>query len=152
MRTGFFSSLIFVSLVCFACEDDGPPKLLLKSNHQVLSLEAAVKSAEWQKGLMNRESLAAKEGMIFIGTEERYRSFWMKNTYIPLDIIFLDKDFKIVHIAKNTTPLSEASISSLAPAQYIVELNAGSADDLAWKVGDQLPKPEGMSDFKSEVR
>lgn len=152
MRKAFVCALVFVGLFSFGCEDDGPAKLLLKSNHQVLSLEVAAKSAEWQKGLMNRESLAALEGMIFLGTEERYRSFWMKNTYIPLDIIFLDKDFKIVHIAKNTTPLSEASISSLAPAQYIVELNAGSADDLAWKVGDQLQKPEGMSDFKSEVR
>lgn len=141
-----------MSFILVACEDGAPTKLFLKSNQQVISLEVAATPAQWQKGLMNRESMADLEGMIFLGTEERYRSFWMKNTFIPLDIIFLDKDFKIVHIAKNTTPLSEASISSGAPCQYVIELNAGESQTLGWKLGDQLDKPSGISEFKSTVR
>ncbi|MEO1436517.1 MAG: DUF192 domain-containing protein [Bacteroidota bacterium] len=77
------------------------------------------------QGLMYRKSMGANQGMVFKMPTEEPQSFWMKNTYIPLDIIFVNAQFEIVSIQANTTPLSEASLPSGKPAQYVVEVNAG---------------------------
>ena len=91
-------------------------------------VEIAADDATRTKGLMGRTSLDETQGMLFIFPEEDMRSFWMANTPLPLDIIFVDASRKIVTIQRNTVPYSEESVPSTAPAQYVVEVNAGFCD------------------------
>ena len=74
---------------------------------------------------MYRNELPAFSGMLFIFPQETLLSFWMKNTPLPLDIIYINASFTIVHIAENTTPYSTARISSKYPAKYVLEVNSG---------------------------
>ena len=98
-----------------------------------------VSPAEQAKGLMYRkEPLGPNTAGLFIYDKPEMRSFWMKNTYIPLDIVFLDENGEIVGIHLNAKPESEESIESPAPAQYVIELDAGQASALALRVGDQF--------------
>lgn len=79
-------------------------------------------------GLMNRQNLSEDKGMLFIFSDEKPREFWMKNTLIPLDMIFLDKDFKIVKIIENAQPcktMNCITYPSIFPAKYIIEVNGG---------------------------
>ncbi|MBP7849087.1 MAG: DUF192 domain-containing protein [Lentimicrobiaceae bacterium] len=91
-------------------------------------IELAEDEFEQERGLMYRHFLPPDAGMLFIFPEERYRSFWMKNTHISLDIIYLDRNFVIQSIHPNTVPFSESSVPSDLPAQYVLEVNAGFAD------------------------
>lgn len=74
---------------------------------------------------MNRRSLETDQGMLFIFNEEGYPSFWMKNTLISLDMLFIDSRKKVIFIVQKTTPLSETAIPSPGPVQYVLEVNAG---------------------------
>lgn len=77
--------------------------------------------------------------MIFIFEDEKIRSFWMKNTYVSLDIIYVDSKYKIVQIAKNTKPLNDKVYhSSKLPAKYAIEVNAGYSDANNIKIGDSI--------------
>ncbi|MCL5267631.1 MAG: DUF192 domain-containing protein [Bacteroidetes bacterium] len=91
----------------------------------VINIEIADNDEERAQGLMWRTSMPEDDGMLFIFGKERTLTFWMKNTYIPLDMVFADKSGKIVTIYPNATPLSEASIVSDQPAKYVVEVNGG---------------------------
>ena len=93
-----------------------------------IAIEIAENDSSKARGLMGRRQLPDRGGMFFPYDEAASRSFWMANTYIPLDIIFVGPDSQIVNIVKNTRPLSEQEIDSEAPAQYIVEVRAGFAD------------------------
>lgn len=90
-----------------------------------LNIEIADDEYERQTGLMYRTSLDEKQAMLFIFEDEKPRSFYMKNTYVPLDIIFINADNKIVSISENTKATDESSIPSNAPAKYVLEINAG---------------------------
>jgi uncharacterized membrane protein (UPF0127 family) len=95
--------------------------------------------AEQAKGLMHRkEPLGPNTAGLFIYDKPEMRSFWMKDTYIPLDIVFLDENGEIIGIHLNAKPHSEDSIESPGPAQYVIELDAGEASALALRVGDQF--------------
>jgi uncharacterized membrane protein (UPF0127 family) len=78
------------------------------------------------------------QGMLFIFPYETEQSFWMKNTVLSLDIIFVNANFEIVKIHHNTTPFSEQSYSSEKPAQYVVEVNAGYSNKLGLTEGDKI--------------
>ncbi len=78
------------------------------------------------------------QSMLFIFPSEEYQSFYMKNTIIPLDIIFINSKKQVVKIHRNTTPYSETSLPSLKPAMYVVEINAGVADKYKIKEGDYI--------------
>lgn len=80
---------------------------------------------ERNMGLMDVNNLPADKGMLFIFPDEQIRSFWMANTPLPLDIIFVNAEFEIVRIHRSTQPFSEKSFPSGDPAQYVVEVNAG---------------------------
>jgi len=86
-------------------------------------------------GLMYRDSLATNQGMLFPYDNEEIRSFWMKNTYLPLDIIYISADSSIVSIAANTTPFNEEALQSEAPAQFVLEINAGLSAGLNLQPG-----------------
>jgi len=94
------------------------------------NLEIAQTSEEMQKGLMNRESLPANQGMLFIFTDMQPRGFWMKNTLIPLDMIFLDNNLTVVEVKKNVQPCEAdpCPVYNSVPAQYVLEVNAGLAE------------------------
>jgi len=102
------------------------------------SVEVAVTPQERAVGLMHRRELAADHGMIFdFGTEQDVM-MWMRNTYLPLDMLFIDGGGAIRHIAKRTTPLSERTISSQVPVRYVLEINGGLADKLGIAIGDTV--------------
>ena len=89
-------------------------------------------------GLMYRKKMADNQAMLFVFGDEQPRAFWMHNTYIPLDIIFLDKNRKIVSVQKNAQPLNDRSLPSGKPAQYVLEVKAGTYDRLGLQPGDSL--------------
>jgi len=103
-----------------------------------IDIEIADNDYERQLGLMNRQSMEEMQGMLFIFPQERYQSFWMLNTLFSLDIIFINSNKEIVTIHKNTTPLSEQSYPSSAPAIYVVEVNAGFCETHNIKLGDKV--------------
>ena len=87
------------------------------------------------RGLMYVRRLPTNMSMLFLNTNERVMSMWMKNTYVALDMWFVSSSGRIVHIEKNTVPLSEKSISSRVPAKAVVEVNAGLSDRLGISIG-----------------
>jgi uncharacterized membrane protein (UPF0127 family) len=101
-----------------------------------IDIEVADDSYRRAKGLMYRDSLPYKAGMLFIYEQPQLLSFWMKNTYISLDIIFADENMQIVTIHKNTKPLSEQRILSYRDSMYVIEVNAGFCDKQNIKIGD----------------
>jgi uncharacterized membrane protein (UPF0127 family) len=90
-----------------------------------IEIETAESQEKITQGLMHRTSMQFNQGMLFLFEQDERRSFWMKNTYIPLDIIYINSQLKIVSISENTQPLSTQSIPSAGPAQYVLEVNAG---------------------------
>lgn len=103
-----------------------------------IEIEIADDMVERAVGLMYREEMKETQGMLFIFPNEEYQSFWMKNTVLPLDIVFVNKKNKIVTIHHNTTPFSETSYPSTEPAIYVVEVNAGYMERHGIKEGDKI--------------
>jgi uncharacterized protein len=103
-----------------------------------IDIEIADNDYERQLGLMNRQSMEEMQGMLFIFPEERFQSFWMMNTLFSLDMIFINSNKEIVTIHKDTTPLSEQSYPSSAPALYVLEVNAGFCERHNVKLGDKV--------------
>jgi uncharacterized membrane protein (UPF0127 family) len=101
-------------------------------------VEVAASDDERMKGLMFRRELASNEGMLFIFPDEKRNSFWMKNTLIPLDMVFISKDWKVVGIVKNAPPLTEEPRSVDTPSQYVLELLGGTSDRLGIGQGDGI--------------
>ncbi len=101
--------------------EDGTPFLRI-------AVELAESPEEQTRGLMGRRSLPSKGGMLFVYPEDVDQSFWMKNTPLPLDILFIRGDSSVVNIVRRTRPLSEDRITSAGPARYVLELRAGFVD------------------------
>jgi uncharacterized membrane protein (UPF0127 family) len=101
-----------------------------------LDIEIADDEYATQTGLMYRSSMKTNQGMLFIFPDNDYRSFYMKNTEIPLDIIYLSEDKTIVSIQKNAQPMNESSLPSEGPAKYVLEVNAGLSDTWTLEKGD----------------
>jgi uncharacterized protein len=103
-----------------------------------IDVEVAADDAERARGLMYRPYMPDSVGMLFIFENAEPQAFWMKNTHIPLDIIYVDSNKKIVSIQKNARPYNEESLPSFGDAQYVVEVNAGFTDRNNIGVGDQI--------------
>ena len=103
-----------------------------------IDIEIADDPDKIETGLMYRRSLPENAGVLFIYKQPQPLSFWMKNTYIPLDVIFIDKDMKIITIHKNVKPLSEDSIESYVESMYAIEVNAGFCDKYRIQIGDYI--------------
>ena len=101
-------------------------------------VELARTEAEREQGLMYREKLASDAGMLFLYPTERPVAFWMKNTLIPLDMLFIRRDGTILSIAERTVPLSEAAIPSDGPVTAVLEINGGVVSHLGIKPGDRV--------------
>ena len=102
------------------------------------TVEVARTPEEQATGLMNRQSLAPDRGMIFLYPAPQPASFWMKNTLIPLDMIFIRPDGTIARIEANTVPLSLDPVPSLEPVSAVLELAGGRAAELGIKAGDRV--------------
>jgi len=103
-----------------------------------IDIEIADNDYERQLGLMNRQSMEEMQGMLFLFPQQQFQSFWMRNTLFSLDMLFINSNKEIVTIHKNTTPLSEQSYPSSAPAIYVLEVNAGFCDRHNIKLGDKI--------------
>jgi uncharacterized membrane protein (UPF0127 family) len=97
--------------------------------------------AKRQRGLMFRRQMRAEHGMLFLYPKRRSISMWMKNTYLPLDMLFIEGDGAVSRIEANTTPESKRVIRSEKPGLGVLELNAGEAQRRAIRVGDQILHP-----------
>jgi len=104
-------------------------------------VEIAADDATRERGLMNRRYMVADHGMLFEFDREAPVSFWMKNTYIPLDMIFISRAGVVTNIIADAEPLSERVIPSGPPCAAVVELNGGAAAAIGLKVGDKVRHP-----------
>jgi len=102
------------------------------------NIEIAKTEYEVQTGLMNRNSIKNNQAMLFVFPDVRERSFYMKNTRFPLDIIYIDHNKRIVSFQENAQPLDETGLPSNTPAQFVLEVNAGLAEELLLEVGDKM--------------
>ena len=103
-------------------------------------VELAVTPVQKSLGLMFREKLDSQEGMLFVFNQEGQHSFWMKNTLIPLDIIWINKDQEIVFISENTQPCKKTLCPMVKPtenAKYVLEINGGLSKEIGLMVGDR---------------
>ena len=105
---------------------------------KTLTLEIARTENEHARGLMYRREMARDSGMLFIFSENKERSFWMKNTPLSLDLIFLDDRKTVVGVAANATPFSTEGISVNSPSRYVIEVNAGVAKELGIITGSKI--------------
>ncbi len=104
----------------------------------VFEVEMALTREHQQRGLMWRESLDENAGMLFVFDDVRPRSFWMKNTLIPLDIIHISPDGTVVQIIKNAKPRDETSLPGLRPAKAVLEIGGGVSDRLGIQENDKV--------------
>ncbi|MFD2550224.1 DUF192 domain-containing protein [Bizionia sediminis] len=120
---------------------EGTLQLLKQNTDSVivtLDIEIADNEFETQTGLMYRPSMLSNRGMLFIFPDEQPRSFYMKNTRFPLDIIYLNEAKRVVSFQENAQPFNEGSLPSNAPAKYVLEVNAGLVEKWQLKVGDSM--------------
>ncbi|MEJ1222806.1 DUF192 domain-containing protein [Sediminicola sp. 1XM1-17] len=103
-----------------------------------MAIEIAETEYETATGLMYRKSMEEDQGMLFIFPDVALHSFYMKNTEIPLDLLFIDENLKIVHIHQGAKPFDETGISSEVPIKYVLEINAGLVDQWALEIGDRI--------------
>ncbi|UII78659.1 DUF192 domain-containing protein [Flagellimonas sp. CMM7] len=103
-----------------------------------LDIEIAESEYETQTGLMYRESMQDNQGMLFIFPDVAMHSFYMKNTQIALDIIYIDENLKIASFQKNAQPFNETGLSSKVPVKYVLEINAGLSEKLELDIGDTI--------------
>ncbi|SDS75498.1 DUF192 domain-containing protein [Winogradskyella sediminis] len=105
---------------------------------KTIDIEIADDEYTTQTGLMYRTKLETNHGMLFIFPNVQMRSFYMKNTKIPLDIIYIAEDLTIVSFQKNAKPMDETSLPSEAPAKYVLEINGGLSDAWQLEIGDKI--------------
>ncbi|MBN2723166.1 MAG: DUF192 domain-containing protein [Deltaproteobacteria bacterium] len=103
-----------------------------------VSVQLAVSESQQQMGLMFRKSMPESEGMLFVYPRMQRMGFWMKNTLIPLDMLFIDRDKKIVAIIEDANPHDETVLSPREKAMYVLEVNAGFAKKNQLKIGDKV--------------
>ncbi len=148
-----FSTVFFLGCETQSATPDSSPKEevsipfradgtldLMRSDETYLTLDIEIADTDSAitRGLMQRKGLPDLSGMLFLMPEERIQSFWMSNTTISLDIIFINSAMEIVHMAQYTTPLSPDSVPSEYPASFVLEVIAGFADTHGLLEGDKI--------------
>jgi uncharacterized membrane protein (UPF0127 family) len=116
-------------------------EIVTATGRHAFQVEIANNDATREHGLMDRRYMAADHGMLFEFDREAPVSFWMKNTYIPLDMIFIAPSGVVTHVAANAEPLSERVIPSGGPCVAVLELNGGTAASIGLKAGDKVRHP-----------
>jgi uncharacterized membrane protein (UPF0127 family) len=118
-----------------------PLEIVGKTGVHTFAVEMVVTPEEQAKGLMFRRELPEGQGMLFDFQREQPATFWMKNTYVSLDMIFIRADGQILRIAENTVPLSEGLVPSGGPVRAVLEVIAGTARKLGIAPGDRVAHP-----------
>ena len=134
----YFLSFLALMIMTTACQSS-EPQVVLKGHR--FMVELALTPEDQALGLMFRDAMPADRGMLFIFPDQRMRSFWMKNTRIPLDILYFDEQLRLVSVSENAKPCRTprcTSYPSTGPARYVLELNAGQAARLGVQPGDEL--------------
>jgi uncharacterized membrane protein (UPF0127 family) len=130
---------------CATAAGDGEAWVELKGKR--FTVEVADEPAELEQGLMFRDEMAPDHGMVFLHDSEQQQYYWMKNTKIPLDIIYFDRERRLVSVA-HAPPCSAGDkcppFPSEGPAMYVLELNAGTAEALGAKAGDEIKFGPGI--------
>lgn len=147
LKAGMFLALAFLLNtilfvhICNAENDTRVMAVFLDDKGRELcriKAELAVTNEEQSRGLMFRKDLGPDSGMLFVNSGDEMRSFWMKNTYIPLDMIFINSRNEVRHIHYGAKPLDETAIHSQYPVQYVLEVNAGKAKKCNIRQGTQM--------------
>ncbi len=134
-------------MMLVACSAFQPPSLSLPvetiridtaAGQKALRVEIAADAASQERGLMFRRELAPDAGMLFDFHQEARVSFWMKNTPLPLDMVFIRSDGTVASVEPNAVPYSTDSIPSPEPVRAVLEINGGRAHDLGIKPGDKV--------------
>ena len=115
--------------------------IVTASGPQKFTVELATTPAQMEQGLMFRQSLAPDSGMLFDFKTPSMASMWMKNTLIPLDMLFIDAQGRVVNIAERTVPGSLDPVGAAAPVRAVLELNGGTAARLGIRPGDRALFP-----------
>ena len=115
-----------------------PLQIVTASGTHDFQVQIADDDATRERGLMNRRYMATDRGMLFEFDREAPVSFWMKNTYIPLDMIFISQAGVVTNVVADAEPLSERVIPSGPPCAAVLELNGGAAAAIGLKVGDRV--------------
>jgi uncharacterized membrane protein (UPF0127 family) len=137
-RAALAAILLFVLPALALGQELAPLVVGTQAGPQSFEVEIADDPAERARGLMFRRSMAPERGMLFDFGSDQPVSFWMRNTYIPLDMIFIRADGSVDSIAERTTPLSERSVRSKGPVRYVLEINAGLSRQLGIRAGDPV--------------
>ena len=147
---------VFIAgVLCFllcACEATTQPQSTLptvqmKVGSKTYTLEVADNDESRTRGLMRRDSMPAEHGMIFVFKQPQKLAFWMKNTRIPLDIVYIDANAKVDSV-KQMQPYVETGVWSEGPVRWAIELNQGQAAEAGAKAGDQLEIPAAAKNAK----
>jgi len=115
--------------------------IVTASGPHKFTIELALTGAQMEQGLMFRHSLAPDAGMLFDFGAPANVTMWMKNTFIPLDMLFLDTSGRIIDIHERAVPESLDTIAAKGPARYVIEVNGGTAERLGIKIGDRVTSP-----------
>ncbi len=145
LSTRVFTSLLVSVLSAGGCRESGAPAtapatVQMAIGNETFKLEVADTEVKAKRGLMYRESMPPDHGMLFIFDDNAPRAFWMENTLIPLDIIYLQGSGRVVSV-KSMKPRDRTPVPSDAPAMYAIELNQGAADRAGVRAGDVLIIP-----------
>ncbi len=140
------ASATLALLVCFTLSapaaetfDTQPLEIVTKDGKShAFTVELAITPRQREQGLMHRREMAQDRGMLFAFGETRQVFMWMKNTYLPLDMLFITRDGKVRAIKENAEPHSESIIDSQGPIDYVLELNGGTARRLGIRAGNRV--------------
>ena len=124
-----------------AAADLNTLEIVTKNGVHVFAIEFVANDADRQKGLMFRKELPEGNGMLFDFERDQEVAMWMRNTLIPLDMLFINGDGRIRRIAENTEPLSERTIPSGGPVRGVLEVIGGTAKKLGIAAGDRIAHP-----------
>ncbi|WP_299678590.1 DUF192 domain-containing protein [uncultured Dokdonia sp.] len=148
--------ILFASIAVYSCKESKKDTIITETEFvftkegtltltkadgsliKTIDVEFAEDDYERETGLMHRSSMKPLQGMLFIQDIERVQNFYMKNTLIPLDLIFIDSNKKVVSFAENAKPLDLTSLSSQVPAKYVLEINGGLSEEWIIEIGDTV--------------
>jgi len=139
--SGIIAVLFLVVAVSATAAETVPVVVATDAGEHLFRAEVADTTAERSRGLMFREELAPDAAMLFLFEPPRRVSFWMKNTYISLDMLFIDARGRIVHIAERTEPETLDPHGPDQPVRAVLEINGGLADRLGIRPGDEVRAP-----------